>query len=124
MTFDLYEHEVLEGHSAVVGRLLGGGDVTQTHAAELLLTGQTSERSLGVLRASIICRDNRANRLLQRNVSMEYSLRTHTGAIAPLRLHPPGLQLSHVQTLLRVLVSDVFSGCQQLQRVPGGRNIP
>lgn len=42
LTFDLYQHEALEGQSAVVGDLLTGLDIPQTHAAKALPTGQTS----------------------------------------------------------------------------------
>lgn len=41
-----------------------------------------------------------------------------------LGLHPLALQLRHVQPLLRVLVSDVLSGRQHLQRVPGRPDVP
>lgn len=41
-----------------------------------------------------------------------------------LRLHPLALQLCHVQSLLCVLVSDVLSRCQHLQRVSGGLDVP
>lgn len=52
-TFDLHQHEVLVGHGTVVGHLLRDVDATQTHAAEVLFTGQTCQSSVGVLRGFI-----------------------------------------------------------------------
>lgn len=84
MTFDLYEHEVLEGQGAVVGRLLAGGDVTQTHAAEALLAGQTGQRRLRVLRAFEICSDDRGKRLLETTSPWRRAEDTHPhGRSAP-----------------------------------------
>ena len=52
-TFDLHQHEVLVGHGTVVGHLLRDVDAAQTHAAEVLFTGQTCQSSVGVLRGFI-----------------------------------------------------------------------
>lgn len=52
LTFDLQEHELLVGHGAVVGHLLGDIDAAQVDVAEVLLAGQTSQshvREAGVL---------------------------------------------------------------------------
>lgn len=52
LTFDLQEHELLVGHGAVVGHLLGDIDAAQVDVAEVLLAGQTGQshvREAGVL---------------------------------------------------------------------------
>lgn len=55
LTFDLQEHELLVGHSAVVGHLLGDVDAAQVDVAEVLLAGQTSQSHVGEARVLIHC---------------------------------------------------------------------
>lgn len=55
--------------------------------------------------------------LVQRNIEAQKHAISLT--LALLRFHPLSLQLGYIQPLLCVLVSDVFSGRQHLQRVPG-----
>lgn len=46
LTFDLNEHEFFIGHGTVVGALLRGIHTSQTHTAEVFLTGQPSKSNL------------------------------------------------------------------------------
>lgn len=44
--------------------------------------------------------------------------------LTPLSIHSLALQLADVQPLLGVLMSDVLSGSQRFQGVPGGQVVP
>lgn len=135
-TFDLNEHDVLEGHSAVVGRLLAGGDAAQIHTAEVLFAGEPRQRCLRVLGCFSSWNDHKetfnGDQPAQCFVyAIIFWISKHvswkvwpTRTLFLLSLYPLALQLPHIQPLLGVLVSDVFSGRQHLQRVPGWLDIP